>query len=365
MATSALRISAPRSCLPSLSAMAMPIEAPTRASSSRSAMGAASTCVMRSATTTASSSVRTAASRTANSSPPRRATASASRVTEAMRAATSRRRRSPASWPGPSLTSLKLSRSMKRTAGTPSSAPRGRDRASRTRSWNEARLTRSVRPSWRGRGRRAGVAGLAQQALLGGDALDDAAQLRADVAHDLQQAAVGAQRLEREELEHGDDLVLHEHREGGGRLEAVLARDGLAREVVVLGDVGEPDRAALDEHAAGEVDARREPDRLRGAAEALVRLGVLEMPDRGRGEHAVGAVQQVGVADRPAHEPAHPLERLADRLLDARRGVGGHGDVLEQLDEGHLAAQAGQEGLDEQEGRREQDEQLGDEQRDP
>src|SRR5436309_152380 len=85
-----------------------------------------------------------------------------------------------------------------------------------------------------------------------GMALGHAAQLRADVAHDLEQAAVGLDRLRAEELQHGDDLVLDEHREGGTGAQVVLAGDGLAREVVVLGDVAQPHRAALHEHAAGE-----------------------------------------------------------------------------------------------------------------
>ena len=61
---------------------------------------------------------------TTNSSPPRRPSVSASRVTPSSRAATACSSWSPAPWPSVSLTSLKLSRSMKSAADRCCCAPR-------------------------------------------------------------------------------------------------------------------------------------------------------------------------------------------------------------------------------------------------
>ena len=97
---------------------AMPILAVTVRGASLPAIsnGVARTSRMRSATTSAPAASEAPSASTTNSSPPRRPTVSSWRMALVNRAATAANSWSPAAWPKVSLTSLKLSRSKKRTA---------------------------------------------------------------------------------------------------------------------------------------------------------------------------------------------------------------------------------------------------------
>ena len=85
---------------------------------------------------------------TQNSSPPKRATVSPGRSTSVSRAASRHRSSSPAPWPSESLTSLKRSRSMNRTA-TEARRRAAWLRASESRSMNSVRFGRPVSGSCR------------------------------------------------------------------------------------------------------------------------------------------------------------------------------------------------------------------------
>ena len=110
--------------------------------------------------------------------------------------------------------------------------------------------------------------GLAQR-LRQLEAGDDAPELAADVRGDLEQARVRRDRLEREALDDGEDLVVDRHREGERAAQAAGRGRLGAREVRVLGDVDDPGRAARGGDAAREPDARCERHLLGLRAEGL------------------------------------------------------------------------------------------------
>ena len=87
--------------------------------------------------------------RTANSSPPSRAAVSSSRRAPVSRRATVSRTRSPLAWPRLSLTSLKSSRSMDRTASGRHGCASRRVRANSRRSKNSCRFGSPVSASWK------------------------------------------------------------------------------------------------------------------------------------------------------------------------------------------------------------------------
>ena len=138
---------------------------------------------------------------------------------------------------------------------------------------------------------------------------DDAPELAADMRGDVEQARVRHDRLEREALDDGEDLVVDRHREreraaqpaGGGRLGA--------REVGVLGDIGDPGRAARGRDAAREPDARRRTPSARSAS--------------GRPHSASGARSAPGAgrAPRPRRRgrPARRASRSSGRRARRRR----------------------------------------------
>ena len=130
-------------------------------------------------------------------------------------------RSSPAWWPRLSLTSLKRSRSMKRTAkhglGLAAVAGDGAGEA----------IEEEAAVGQLGQGVMGGVV---DELIFGAFALDDAAELGADLAHEMEQKVVGRGRTVGEELEDGDDLGRRRgrerHRRSGCRCCAQLRRGG-------------------------------------------------------------------------------------------------------------------------------------------
>ena len=183
------------------------------------------------------------------------------------------------------------------------------------------------------------VQGLVGQLVLGALALDHAAELGADLAHDLAQRLVGLQRLGREELQDGGDLAADQHGEGEGGGEPAGAGGIAAREVVIGGDVGDPAGCLGRQHAPGQAGARLEAAVQRRLAERQQPLVVGVGPDVERDQVAAVVLDGVDVADGPAGVLGDLVQGHLEGLPAARGLVGGDAHPLQQLDEAGLAGE--------------------------
>ena len=227
--------------------------------------------------------------RTANSSPPRRATRSPSRTSPSIRSVTATRSASPAPWPSVSLTTLKSSRSRKRTAVTLSSG------------W---RVLLGAEHALEGQLEHPAVGRAGQRVALG------------EVLDVLEQHGIA-------QVQRGDRRELAEHR----RDASLDARPAAG---AVLDD-DRADRPAVGDHRRDEDVARvgqeRREERVARRVEALDRQDLATLPGAAddpvglaRGRRRVG--RRRGSRGR---RPAGPTRRAARRARSrsARRGPRG------------------------------------------
>jgi hypothetical protein len=100
----------------------------------------------------------------------------------------------------------------------------------------------------------------------GAVAVEDVAELDADLEHGLHERLVGLAGLAGEELQHGHDAADGEDGKAAGAPDAEVRGRPPAREVGVARDVLDPDGGLADEHAARQARARGEAGRLRHLA---------------------------------------------------------------------------------------------------
>ena len=140
----------------------------------------------------------------------------------------------------------------------------------------------------------------AAQLVVGGLALQDAAQLGADQGDDVEKARLRTRIAVGEELEHREDALPHEDREGEDR---ARSRRGLRD--LAGGREAFPERAALREDAMGERPVGGVAPRLRQRAVPGQPLRIVEVPEGAR-------------------------DRRAKRIVDGGRLVRDLGDRLQQ-----------------------------------
>ena len=169
------------------------------------------------------------------------------------------------------------------------------------------------------------------QLVLGAPPFDHAAELGADLPDHAQQLLVRTDRFAMEELQHAQHVVADQDGEGEGGVQPARPRGVGAGEVVVLGDIGDPGRAARAQHPARQSLAGDELGLLVQRYERREPVGVGGVPDVGRRQaRRPGRRQPIGVAVAPAGVVAHRPHGDAQGLLDRAALVGDGGDGLQQ-----------------------------------
>ncbi len=148
------------------------------------------------------------------------------------------------------------------------------------------------------------------QLVFGALALDNPAQLVADLRHQVQQRLVRLRHAVRKELQHRGDFAAQQDGEGKGRVQPGPLRCASPGKVGVQSNVAYPGRRRGGQHPPGQPDPRA---KLHGRrvlielVEALATIAVHAVPDGG-GQQArlhAGQIGQVSMAQLPAGVAAH------------------------------------------------------------